>query len=676
MLLVCTDLVAQDPLLIDVQSDGTVGPLTNAIHEINNSASGRGLIRLDAPSGIFINLPFSETQGLPFISSDIQIQPLNPEDFFVITPGENNTHQIRLTTVLDGGSLTLVGGRFSEFGSDESGGVLSVQPGGNLTLVNTSFDNNITQGQGSSVFVDADGEIQVLDSTFSNGFADRGGSLALQDTSISLVRNSIFINNNANEISTDILASYLDPPPEKPLIVNNAFVSEPDSGVNSSLPFVSTNISSIFRWNSFGRKPDILVPVDPINLFEQTDDQSLFDLNILDANDSLGQAQLQSGHQAGGSKPMVACETSGSGSIQSLGSNVVSDDSCDFDGPGDLPSTDPMITLDQNGFPIPDNDSPAIDISEAGTSALPGDTLQSLNCGYVDVLGNGRPQDGDGDGEFECDAGAVEIVGEGAIVNGHSGAFFNALRDGEGTYVEILNESLALVYTFTYRPDGSGAAWFLGVGNIRGNSIVITQVLRPIGTSFGSGFNAADINFVPTGSMSMVFPTCSATMQPGVASYTGDFEQGYEALYTLSQRLGHVLGCGSESVSANVGLSGSYFDPARNGEGIIVQWLTSGQVLVVFFTFDLNNDQLWLIGIGTPDGDTVTMDALYPASFTSWGSNYDAAQKSIETWGTFSLDWKGACNTVEFSYNSTVSGFGSATHNYSALSKLAGTSCP
>jgi hypothetical protein len=70
------------------------------------------------------------------------------------------------------------------------------------------------------------------------------------------------------------------------------------------------------------------------------------------------------------------------------------------------------------------------------------------------------------------------------------------------------------------------------------------------------------------------------------------------------------------------------------------------------------------------------MDALYPAIVTSWGRDFDAAEISIETWGTFTLDWAGRCTEVDFSYDSIIEGYGSSQRSYISLSKLAGTTCP
>lgn len=394
----------------------------------------------------------------------------------------------------------------------------------------------------------------------------------------------------------------------------------------------------------------------------------------LTVSDPLLPNQLQAANDAG-NKPEALCEDFGTGVVNSLGYNLAEDESCDLDQPSDLEGVDGMAADNGTGVLVPQPGSPLIDSGPIGTQVFPGETMESLNCSYKDLLGLGAPQDANNDGVFECDRGAVEVAGPGAMAPGHSSAFFNSLRNGEGQYVEMLSANNAVVYTFTYRPDGSGAAWFTGIGYVLGNSIVIDQLLRPSGTSFGDGFDSSQIVNAFAGGQSMVFNDCKAAAPGGNVAFSGNMGLGYEALVTRAERLSDVLGCGDLTPHPNAGLSGSYFLPARNGEGIVVQWLPNGQVLVIFFTYDLNGDQQWVTGIGTSDGFSVTIDALYPSSSTSWGSEFDPSEVVLSPWGTFELTWT-ECGGVQFSYNSTVPGYGSATRDYVRLSNLWETSCP
>lgn len=257
---------------------------------------------------------------------------------------------------------------------------------------------------------------------------------------------------------------------------------------------------------------------------------------------------------------------------------------------------------------------------------------------------------------------------------GHSGVFYNPSRNGEGNYIEMLTDDRAVVYTFTFRPDRTGPAWFIGDGEVVGDSIVIEELLRPTGTPFGAGFNTHDIEFGDAGAMALTFSDCKSEGSGGGVVYSGSPALGYESLLTRASRLGQITGCG-EPPANNAGLSGSYYDPARSGEGVVVEWLTNGQVLVVFFTYDLEGKQLWLFGIAPPAGKSVTMEALYPSSSTRWGSEFDPDEVDLDSWGTFTLTWAN-CDQLTFEYESVLPGFGSAARNYQRLSKLAGTSCP
>jgi len=336
---------------------------------------------------------------------------------------------------------------------------------------------------------------------------------------------------------------------------------------------------------------------------------------------------------------------------------------------------DPMLSdPDPLGFMAPLAGSPAIDSGPDGLLAGEEDAGPRLPCHWQDATGLGRPQDGNGDGRFDCDAGAVEITGPGRIEAGHSGAFYNPLRNGEGSYIEILGDGRAVIYTFTFRPDGSGPAWLLGVADIVGNSLVTTDLLRPVGARFGDGFDSEDIAFTDWGGMSTVFPDCDATASPGKMNFSGNDALGYEPLITSAERISHVAGCGGPP-APNTGLSGSFYDPGRNGEGLVIEWLPDGGVLAIFFTYDLAGDQMWIFGTGQPEGHSVTIDALYPTGFTAWGGAFDPADFALSPWGRMTLDYTD-CDHLTFAYDSAVDGYGSAIRAYSRLSSLQGLGCP
>ena len=75
---------------------------------------------------------------------------------------------------------------------------------------------------------------------------------------------------------------------------------------------------------------------------------------------------------------------------------------------------------------------------------------------------------------------------------------------------------------------------------------------------------------------------------------------------TIPRRI--YASCGG-SPAPNAGLSGSFYDPGRNGEGLVIEWLPDGKVLAIFFTYDLAGDQMWIFGTGQPEGRSVPVTA-------------------------------------------------------------------
>ncbi|MEM1411417.1 MAG: hypothetical protein AAGH19_03585 [Pseudomonadota bacterium] len=376
--------------------------------------------------------------------------------------------------------------------------------------------------------------------------------------------------------------------------------------------------------------------------------------------------------------PKAPCNANNADVVQSRGDNAASVAECELDQPTDLTDVDLMLgASDERGVRTPLASSPLIDAGRVVAFEDPVSEETLLPCGFVDLNGLGRPQDGNGDGIFECDIGATEFPGEGVIQAGHSAAYFNAARGGEGQYVEILSDSLAVVYNFSYDPQGTGASWFVALADIVGNSLVMRDVLQPVGTSWGGGFDAADVERTPWGGMSMVLPGCPRSGADGNVAFSGNTEFGFEPLITRAQKLTDVAGCGSDvTAHPNAGLSGSFYDANRDGEGLIVQWLPDGRVVVIMFTFGPGGNQLWITGSAPSDGKSVSIEALYPTAFTSWGSGFVADQVQLDPWGTFNLTWQD-CNTLSFELVPSAGGFGGRqTRSYTRLTTLQGTSCP
>ncbi|MEE4174513.1 MAG: serine hydrolase [Xanthomonadales bacterium] len=69
--------------------------------------------------------------------------------------------------------------------------------------------------------------------------------------------------------------------------------------------------------------------------------------------------------------------------------------------------------------------------------------------------------------------------------------------------------------------------------------------------------------------------------------------------------------------------SGSWYDPARDGEGFIIQYIDDSQALVYWFTFDETGAQRWFIGPATQAGASLQIDELLVTEGGVFGADFD-----------------------------------------------------
>ena len=139
-------------------------------------------------------------------------------------------------------------------------------------------------------------------------------------------------------------------------------------------------------------------------------------------------------------------------------------------------------------------------------------------------------------GELDCD-GARVLNQRGAraasALRNYSGAFVDPSHGGEGWVIEPYSATQAGAYWFTY--DGNGEpAWLLGIGTLDGNRLVIDGALRPVGTSFGAGFDPARVERAPWGRIEFEFGSCNAATVRYASSAPG-FDSGTLAAQRLTR---------------------------------------------------------------------------------------------------------------------------------------------
>ncbi len=129
------------------------------------------------------------------------------------------------------------------------------------------------------------------------------------------------------------------------------------------------------------------------------------------------------------------------------------------------------------------------------------------------------------------------------------------------------------------------------------------------------------------------------------------------------------------SFNITPGITGSWFDPTRDGEGFNVEVIGSTlepQFLAYFYTYDDSGNQMWLTGVGAVNGDTSAVP-MTVTSGTVFGPGFDPDDVVRDDWGTITFTFS-SCNAGTAEYTST--NFGSGTFNIERLTSVSGATCP
>lgn len=81
------------------------------------------------------------------------------------------------------------------------------------------------------------------------------------------------------------------------------------------------------------------------------------------------------------------------------------------------------------------------------------------------------------------------------------------------------------------------------------------------------------------------------------------------------------------------GGSGAWFEPARTYQGFFFEVINPGTALAVWFTYEPDGRQAFLIGTGPIEGDRVTITELLKTRGGVFGAGFDATQIVREDWG-------------------------------------------
>ncbi len=298
--------------------------------------------------------------------------------------------------------------------------------------------------------------------------------------------------------------------------------------------------------------------------------------------------------------------------------------------------------------------------------AAPSQTYTSVE--YIDRLNVVRfGTYGRGVWDLELVEEAAEFAG---LEPGHSGVYFDPANDGQGIFLEILNDTQANLAWFTYDANGQ-QVWLVGVGEIDGRSIVFRDALITQGASFGTAFDPNDVVRDSWGQLALTFDGCDVVD----FSYNGPFAFGSSTQNMVRISGLHGLPCGQPAAAdAITDWGGAYFDADRSGEGIFVQPIANDRALVTWYTYDLNGRQAWLIGDGSISGDQIDFSTVQQPLGGRFGPFFDPTTVDRRDWGQIQLQ-RSSCNQITLSFQGP-SAYGQGSYSLQRLTKPAGLNCP
>jgi CubicO group peptidase (beta-lactamase class C family) len=201
------------------------------------------------------------------------------------------------------------------------------------------------------------------------------------------------------------------------------------------------------------------------------------------------------------------------------------------------------------------------------------------------------------------------------------GSWYDPAVDGQGLHIEILPNNQAMVIWFGYDSQGQ-QLWTIGSGRVVGNRIDIPTAYQTTGGVFGANFNPAAVQRSPWGEMVFEFEQEDGETTATLIYNSKQAPQHGEISLTRLTR-----DYQPESSAAIHNITGTWFDPEHNGEGIIVQQLNETEALLYWLTYTPDGNQAWLIGNGQFDGDTfnftdmqITTTSATTVERTKWGS--------------------------------------------------------
>ncbi|MGA9422260.1 MAG: plastocyanin/azurin family copper-binding protein [Rhodanobacteraceae bacterium] len=130
----------------------------------------------------------------------------------------------------------------------------------------------------------------------------------------------------------------------------------------------------------------------------------------------------------------------------------------------------------------------------------------------------------------------ASVPGNVPITAGFTGAWFDPSQSGQGIFLEVLPGNVLLAAWYTFTPDGTQQAWFLGTGSISNDTAVVDASLTT-GGAWIPNFDPSLIVNNPWGTLTFTFTDCTHGRVDFTSIY-GNYGTNHMDLTRLTEPLG------------------------------------------------------------------------------------------------------------------------------------------
>ena len=214
-----------------------------------------------------------------------------------------------------------------------------------------------------------------------------------------------------------------------------------------------------------------------------------------------------------------------------------------------------------------------------------------------------------------------------AFADDQGGALMQADRDGEGLLLNMLGQSTGVLFWLTYDDSGQ-QQWLIGAG--RADQRVMR--FQPL---YRASEGLAEVE--PVGNASLIWNGC----QHGLLRYNVELPDGAQAgvreLDYYDRGLCEQRPVVDQPISE---LAGAWYDPAHDGEGMSLEPLNDGSVIMTWMDHDDQAQPRWMLAIGESVEGGIAFEQLLMPSGGNFSASIPSLALDLSAQGEAFLHWQ------------------------------------